>query len=189
MLLLSTQLKNVPVMSLQTGTKLGTTQDAIIDPRKLQIVAYYVSGPRIQVTSVLHTSDIREFGPLGFIVDGTSSVMELDDDLIRLNEVIGFKFALIGKIVVNENRKRLGKVDEYTLESDGFTVQKLHVSQSMIKNIANSNLMIHRSQIVEVTDKLIVVKSASLPEAVGLAQIMNPFRKSSNPLQTESTKQ
>jgi uncharacterized protein YrrD len=180
MLLLNSQLKDVPVMSLQTGSALGTAQDPIIDPRKLQIIAYYVTGARIQTTSVLHTSDIREFGPLGFIVNGADSIMELDNDLIRLQEVINFKFTLLGKNVVDENKKRLGKVVEYTVESEGFTVQKLHVSQSLVKNFANSNLIIHRSQIVEITDHQIIVKSASVPQPMGLAQVMNPFRKQAN---------
>lgn len=177
MLLLNSQLTNVPVMSLQTGSALGTAQDPIIDPRKLQIIAYYVQGPRIQTTSVLHTSDIREFGPLGFIVNGADSIMELDDDLVRLQEVINFNFTLLGKYVIDENKKRLGKVIEYTIESEGFTIQKLHVSQSLVKNFSNSNIIIHRSQVIEITDHLIIVQSGSVPQSVGLAQIMNPFRK------------
>lgn len=186
MLLLNTQLQNVAVMSLQTGAALGTTSDPIIDPRKLQIAAYYVAGPRIQVASVLHTADIREYGPLGFIVNGADSIMEFDDDLIRLKEVADLKFTLLGKYVVDENKRRLGKVSEYTLESDGFIIQKLHVSQSMVKNITSSNLIIHRSQIVEITDHLIVVKSAAVPATLGLAQVLNPFRKASSALGSES---
>lgn len=178
MLLLNAQLENTPVMSLQSGSALGAVTLPIIDPRKLFIVAYYVTGPRIQTTSVLHTSDIRELGPLGFIVDSADSVMALDEDLIRLQEVIKLNFTLVGKTVVDENKKRLGKVMEYTLESEGFTIQKIHVSQSMMKNLTNSNLLIHRSQIVEITDQTIVVRSTSIPETAGLAQVLNPFRKS-----------
>jgi sporulation protein YlmC with PRC-barrel domain len=188
MLLLNSQLQNVPIMSLQSGSSLGTTAEPIIDPRKLQIVAYYVTGPRIQAKSVVHTSDIREFGPLGFIVDSADNVMELDDDLIRLKEVINFNFSLLGKTVVDDTKKRLGKVGEYTIESDGFTVQKLHVTQTVIKNFTNSNLVIHRSQIVEITDSKIIVKSATLPETTGLVQAINPFRKNQNSLASESTK-
>lgn len=177
MLLLNTQVQNIPVMSLQTGAALGTATSAIIDPRKLIVTAYYVAGPRIQTASVLHTSDIREFGPLGFIVDGTESVMDLDQDLVRLQEVINFKFELIGKLVIDENKKKLGKVSEYALETEGFTIQKLHISQSLMKNLGSSKLVIHRSQIVEINDRQIIVRAATVPKAVGLAQVMNPFRK------------
>lgn len=187
MLLLNAQLENTPVMSLQSGSSLGTVGQPIIDPRKLFIIAYYVTGPRIQTTSILHTSDIRELGPLGFIVDNADTVMSLDKDLIRLQEVITFNFSLIGKTVVDDNKKKLGKVTEYTLESEGFTIQKIHVSQSMMKNLTNSNLIIHRSQIIEINDQTIVVRSASIPETAGLAQVLNPFRKSST-LTPEATR-
>ena len=182
MLLLNTQLANTPVMSLQSGTSLGAVSEPIIDPRKLQIVALRVTGPRILEPSVLHTSDIRELGPLGFIVDGADSIMTLDEDLVRLQEVIGLNFSLIGKMVIDDTKKRLGKVVEYTLESEGFTVQKIHVGQSLLKNISNSNLIIHRTQIIEITDKEIIVKSATVQDQVGLGQVLNPFRKSPNSL-------
>ncbi len=182
MLLLNTQLINTPVMSLQSGTSLGSVSEPIIDPRKLQVVALRVTGPRILEPSVLHTSDIRELGPLGFIVDGADSIMTLDEDLVRLQEVISLNFSLIGKLVVDDTKKRLGKVVEYTLESEGFTIQKIHVGQSVLKNITNSNLIIHRTQIVEITDREIIVRSATVQDRVGLGQALNPFRKSPSSL-------
>lgn len=177
MLALNKTITNIPVMSLQSGGTLGQADQPIIDPRKLQIIAYYVSGPRIQQTSVLHTNDIREFGPLGFIVDGADCVMELDESLIRLQEVIGFNFELLGKKVVDEDKKNLGKVVEYTVETDGFVIQKIHVGQSLVKNITSSSLLIHRSQIVEITDRHIVVRSSANKQQLGLAQMLNPFRR------------
>ena len=177
MLLLDAQLINVSVMSLQSGTSLGSAAGPIIDPRKLQIIAYHVIGPRIQEPSVLYTSDIREIGPLGLIVDNADTIITLDEDLVRLQEVIRLNFSLIGKAVFDENKKRLGKISEYTLESDGFFVQKLHVSQSVVKNLRSANLLIHRSQIIEITDNKIIVRAGSVKEQVGLAQVLNPFRK------------
>lgn len=186
MLILSPQLDRAAIMSLQSGTSLGVVSEAIIDPRKLQITAYYVTGPRIQAISVLHTVDIREVGPLGLIVDSADTIMTLDQNLIRLQEVVKLNFKLIGKTVFNDQKKRLGKVVEYTVESDGFYIQKLHVSQSILKNIKSSNLIIHRSQIVEVTDQKIVVRSATVQESVGLTQVLNPFRKNSQALTSNS---
>lgn len=177
MLVLNTQLQNTPIMSLQNGGQLGTTAQAIIDPRKLQIVAYYATGPRIQEPSVLHAGDIREIGPLGIIVDSADNIMTLDEDLVRLQEVIDLKFEIIGLPVVDEQKQKLGKVIEYTLETEGFFIQKIHVSQSLLKNITNSNLIIHRTQIVELTDNCIVVKSSTVQEPLKLTQALNPFRK------------
>lgn len=187
MLLLNNRLENVPVMSLQSGGKLGIATTPIIDPRKLQIAAYYVSGPRIHETSVLHSSDVREIGPLGFIVDSADSIMTLDEDLVRLQEIIGFKFSLLGKSVVDDRKKKLGKVAEFSTESDGFYIQKLHVSQSVVKNLTSSHLVIHRSQIIEVTNRQIIVRSATIPKTTGLTQVLNPFRKNHQALAPDST--
>lgn len=164
-------------MSLQSGTQLGTIGEPIIDPRKLKVVAYYVLGPRISGVSVVHAADIREYGPLGFIVDSADDIMEVDEDLVRLQEVISFNFTLTNKPVIDDTKKKLGKVVDYTLESESFLVQKLHVSQSLVKNITSSNLLIHRTQIIEVTDSNILVRSATIPKQVGLAQALNPFKK------------
>jgi sporulation protein YlmC with PRC-barrel domain len=185
MLMLNSQLLKVPIMSLQSGGSLGTASEEIVDPRKLKVVAYRVSGPRINEASILHTSDIREVGPLGFIVDSTDEIMVLDDSLVRLNEVIDFHFQLIGKQVVDDTKKKLGKVIEYAVESESFLIQKLHVSQNILKNVKNSNLIIHRSQIVEISDKTIIVRSATVESPTTFVQAINPFRKSAQSLAPE----
>ena len=175
-------------MSLQTGGSLGVATQSIIDPRKLQIVAFYVTGPRIQELSVLHTSDIRELGPLGFIVDGAESIMTLDEDLVRLQEIISLNFSLVGKQVIDDTKKKLGKVVEYVLDGESFIIQKIHVSQSVIKNFKNTNLVIHRSQIVEINDRQIIVRSGLVQESAGLAEVLNPFRKNQSLAAPEPTK-
>ncbi len=185
MLMLNSSFVNLPVMSLQIGNQLGSTSDPIIDPRKLQILAFKVEGPRIFEDSVLHTTDIREVGPLGLIVNSADDIMSLDQDLVRLNEVINLNFSLIGKIVVDDSGKKLGKVSEYSAETESFIIKKLHVSQSIMKNISNSALIIDRSQIKEITDKSIIVRSASVKESTGLGQILNPFRKPATSLGSE----
>lgn len=177
--------EGMPIMSLQSGGKLGELATPIIDPRKLQIVAYYAEGPRIHEVSVLHTSDIREVGPLGIIVNDADEIMVADDGLVRLKEVLDFNFTLIGKQVVDDQKKKLGKVIDYTIETDGFTIQKLHVSQSIMKNVMTSSLIIGRAQVVQVTDKEIVVRSAAVPETTGLGQLVNPFRRSKGSLAPE----
>lgn len=188
MQVLNQKLIDTPVMSLQSGDSLGVTSEIIIDPRKLQIAAFYVSGPRIQATSILHTEDIREIGSLGMIVDSADNIMELDENLVRLNEIINFNFVLIGKPVIDDTKKKLGKVVEYSIDTLNFNIQKLYVSQSVIKNFSSSNLVINRSQVVEVTDHAVIVRSATVPKTEGLVQAINPFRKPAGNLAPEQSK-
>lgn len=188
MLLLNTKLQRIPIMSLQSGGMLGAVTEEIIDPRKLQIIAYRVTGPHVTEASILHTVDIREVGPLGFIVDSADEIMTLDDSLVRLNEVIGFNFQLLGKRVIDDTKKKLGKVVDYVIDSETFTIQKLHVSQNILKNIKSSNAIIHRSQIIEITDTVIIVRSATVEATAGFAEAINPFRKAPGQLRPETTK-
>lgn len=185
MLALQKTFEGMPIMSLQSGGRLGELGAPIIDPRKLQITAFYAEGSRIHEISVLHTSDIREVGPLGVIVNDADQVMTAEDGLVRLQEVIDLNFSLIGKLVIDDTKRKIGKVTDYTIETDGFTIQKLHVSQSIMKNIASSGLIIGRAQIVKVTDKEIIVRSAAVPESTGLAQLVNPFRRTKGSLAAE----
>ena len=148
-------------------------------------MAFKVKGPRIFEDSVLHTTDIHEVGPLGLTVNSADDIMTLDHDLVRLNEVINLNFSLVGKTVVDDTGKKLGKVSEYSVETDSFIIKKLHVSLSIMKNISNTALIIDRSQIKEITDKSVIVRSASVKEATGLSQILNPFRKPASSLGSE----
>lgn len=115
--------------------------------------------------------------------------MTLDEDLVRLQEIINFNFSLLEKPVIDDQKKKLGKVTDYTFEFDSFSIQKIHVSQSVLKNFSNSNLIIHRSQIIELTDKEVIVRSATIPVSTGITQVLNPFRSTGNAMnQTSRTK-
>lgn len=167
-------------MSLQTGTRVGTAVSHIIDPRRLSIVAFYCEGPLIDFSpAILHTSDIREFSSIGFIVDSADNVMP-EDDLVRLKEILEFKFDLIGKQVVEADGRKLGKVSTYTVDSESFYITKLHVQPGFLQRLAQTELMVDRTQIVEINDKHIVVRKATAEDIqpAGMPVIDNPFRKS-----------
>lgn len=179
MLLLNDKLIDIPIMSLQTGAELARTQAPIIDPRNLKIVAFFVDGPHLdQRPSVLHISDIRENGELGFIVDDTSALMSLDG-LVRLNEILEFEFELIGCKVYDTLHKHLGHVEYYAFEPNGFVVEQLHLKQSFLKNLSHASRIIGRNQIVSVTKGIIVVDAPTISAkeaATATPVFANPFR-------------
>lgn len=181
MLVLSEHLKNVPVMSLQTGTEIARTLEEIIDPDTLTIVADYVDGPAIETQPcVLFMSDIRESGELGFIVDDSSKLMPLDG-LVRLQALIDMKFNLIGIPVVDRRSNKLGTVEDYSLDPQSFEIQQLFVKPSFLQSLTHGSKIVHRSQIIDVTPKFITVGTAEITqsskEAVeDTASFVNPFR-------------
>lgn len=180
MLTTASQLIQVPVMSLQTGTELARTTEAVIDPRTLAVIAYELSGPLLdEHPSFLRVEDIREQSNIGLIVDSSDEFVGLDD-VIKLKEVYEFSFELIGLPVVDEKGKKLGKVDGYTIELESFVIQQINVRRPILKSLGDTELLIHRSQIVKVSDSLITVKSGTIhaqPVKTTVSDYVNPFRQ------------
>lgn len=181
MLILGSRLKDTAVMSLQTGTRLARLTAPIIDPNNLKIMAYLVDGPLLaEHPSFLLTSDIREMSTLGMIIDSSDELIGISD-VIKVEKLLKIAFQVIGKPVIDEHKRKLGKVEDYTVESRSFVIQQLNVKRGLIKGFNDTGLLIHRSQITEINDKAIIVKSPSkkspapVMEAVK-HEYVNPFR-------------
>ena len=182
MLMLGSRLHDTPVMSLQTGTRLAKITTPVINPANLKILAYEVDGPLLnEHPSFLRTEDIREMGALGMIIDSADEIIGLDD-VIKVKELRELDFQLIGLPVIDEHKHKLGKVDDYTLETHGYVIQQLNVKRGLLRGLNDTGLLIHRSQIVEVNDNFIIVKSTGRKKMVTpimdtpKREYVNPFR-------------
>jgi len=182
MLVLGTRLNETPVMSLQTGTRLAQTGAPLINPANLKIIAFKLEGPLLtEHPSFLRTADIREIGAIGMIIDSSDELIGLDD-VIKIKELYELNFSLIGMNVVDEHKHKLGKVDGYTVETGSFVIQQLNVKRGLLRGLNDTGLLIHRSQITEINDTTIIVKTTAKkisPEPVLQAtrhDYINPFR-------------
>lgn len=180
MLLPREKLIGTPILSLQTGAPLAQTSDILIDPRRLHITAFYCDGPLVnEQPALLHTSDIREFSDIGFIVDSSDDIMP-PDGLVRLQEIIDFGFDLLHMKVVDSHQKKLGKVVDFSVESNSFMIKKITVKRPLLHSLNDSELIIDREQIVEITDDTIIVRAPSIEShevSAARQPIVNPFRK------------
>jgi len=171
---LSENLKEMPVLSLRTGGKIAMTEDFVVNPHNLKIEGWYCKDAYSKKPLILLASDVREIMPQGLAVNDHTNLTE-PEELIRLKEVLELKFTALGKGVITESGNKLGKVSEFAIDNDSFFVAKLYVSQPIYKNIAGGQLVIDRSQIVEITDKHITVKDTTEPLAAS-AQSLAPVR-------------
>jgi sporulation protein YlmC with PRC-barrel domain len=188
MMVLSSALINKPVASVQSGHKVATTADMIIDPRNLKVFAFKVISPK-SPNLVLHTEDVRNVTPQGLVIDHNNQLMTFDEDLVRLNEVAKINFVLIDKPVYADDKKKVGKVSDFATETQDFMIMKLHVTRSLLKSFGSSQLIIDRSQIVQITDDHIVVKSTALKEKatdIKTAVLGKPASLSPESIKTES---
>lgn len=185
MLLSGSRLLDAPVMGLQTGGELARTSKAIIDPERLQIVAYEVTGPLLDVhPSLLRVADVREFSDIGLIIDSSDEFVS-PSDIVKLNEIYTLHFELIGMPVIDKKRRKLGKVEGYTLETGAFVIQQLNVKRPFLKSLNDTELLIHRTQITEINNTEIIVQSETAPVEPVLHAVkstyINPFRKNPRP--------
>ena len=116
------------------------------------------------------------------IIDSSDEFIGLSD-VIKIQTIYNLNFNLIGISVVDEMKRKIGKVDSYNVDTDNFMIQQLNVRQSLIKSLASTGLLIHRSQIVEINNQSIVIKAAAnklttTVNANNKMPFVNPFRAS-----------
>lgn len=182
MLVLGSRLRETPVMSLQTGTRLASTGTPLINPANLKIVAFELEGPLLtENPSFLRVADIREFSGVGMIIDSSDELLALDD-VIKIKELYDLHFQLIGMSVMDEHKKKLGKVDNYTVETASFIIEQLNVKHGILRGLTDTGVLIHRSQITEINDTAIIVKSTAKKSTIEPMkesvrhEYVNPFR-------------
>jgi sporulation protein YlmC with PRC-barrel domain len=156
MLQLSASLFNKPVLSLRTGTPIATVSAPIINPNNLKIEGFYCQDRFDKQQLVLLCRDIRDILRQGFVVNDHDVLAE-PDELVRLKEVLELDFDLIGKPVVTLSKEKVGKVSDYATEMETMFIQKIYVSQSIIKSLTGGSLSVDRTQINEITPKRIII--------------------------------
>ncbi|MCA9344149.1 MAG: hypothetical protein H6793_02530 [Candidatus Nomurabacteria bacterium] len=158
--MLGQSLLNKQVLSLQIGAPIGVVTEAIINPFNLKLEGWYAKDHYTKHNVILLSQDVREIIQDGMVVNDHNSLSN-PDELVRLQEIIKHKFILLGMNIITDQKRRLGKVSDYAINTDNFFVQKLHVSQSIVKSFTGGALMIDRSQIIEITHKKITVSEAT----------------------------
>lgn len=159
MLLLSKELYGRDILSLRTGSAVALAEKPIIDPSNLKIIGWWCKSFSARDSKILLSEDVRELLPGGLAVNDEIELSE-PDELVRHRDVIDLKFTLEGKQVKTKNRK-LGKVSDYSF-NEGYFVQKLYVEQPLVKALSNDTLIIDRRQIIEITDRYIMVKDTEI---------------------------
>ena len=194
MLVIGSNMINSSVLSLHVGGKIADIKEAVIDPEELKILAYTVSGPIIHndpdVGDILVTDDVREVNMNGLIIDSTD-VLVKRDDVVKIDKIMKLNFELVGLKVVTKDGKKIGKVIDYTFDSQSFMIYQLIVQRPVgLLALNDPNLTINRSQIVEIDDYTVTIKhdkeqvkvfekkeKAVEEPVVPKPSYVNPFRK------------
>ena len=104
--------------------------------------------------------------------------------LPKLDKIIELNFDLVGLKVETKKGTKLGKVINYTVNTDNFAVLQLIVRRPAIKALIDPELVIPKKEIVEITDYKVIIKDEEdkiRKKAIKedfIPNFVNPFRNS-----------
>ncbi len=145
------------ILSLRSGGPVATILAPIINPNNLYIEGWYVEDNRNKQQLILMSKDVRDVIPQGFAINDYE-VLVTPEDLVRLKDILELRFDLIGLKVESESGRRYGKINDFAFETNNQFIQKMYVGQSIVKNFNGGTISIDRSQIIEVTNRKVVIE-------------------------------
>jgi len=166
MLQLSSIFYNQKILSLRSGGPVGHASCPLIDPDNLKIEGWYATALGNKKRMILPVMEVRDIISKGIVVDDHSSLTHVED-LVRQKRIIELSFELIGKLVRTDDKKKLGKVQDYAVDEESMYIKKLYINQNIFKNLTAQQLVIDRNQIIEINDKEIIVRGSREKATVG----------------------
>ena len=158
MLIEGSKLLKYPILSLHTASRIAEVKSLVIDPNFLKVVAFEISAVSSRQRLFLEASSVREFSKMGMIVDSDEEFVE-KDDVIKLKETIELGFSLDNMKVVSKKKAMLGRIEDFIINTEDFQIMQLIVKRPIYKALIDPELVIGRSDIHEINDSEIIVKS------------------------------
>lgn len=158
MLIEGSKLLKYPILSLHTASRIAEVKGLVIDPNFLKVVAFEISAASSRQSLFLEASSVREFSKMGMIVDSDEEFVE-KDDVIKLKETIDLGFNLDNMKVVSKKKAMLGRIEDFIINTEDFQIMQLIVKRPIYKALIDPELVIGRSDIHEINDSEIIVKS------------------------------
>lgn len=157
MLRFGSDITSYSISSIASGRRVSQVADIVIDPNDLTIAAFVCVSRNEDL--FLLTQDIHS------VVDSKITIQNEDsltpgEDLVKLSELLSINFKVVGKKVKTDTGRRVGQVVDFVFDDQSFKIIKLNVRPPITKLIQSSDLIISRTQIVELNDKEVVVKES-----------------------------
>jgi sporulation protein YlmC with PRC-barrel domain len=156
MLYLSSRLRNLPLLSLRSGGRIGTVTGPIINPHNLHIDGFFCLLHNAHTEQIVLDIAVRDISARGIIINDHQDVSD-SEDLVRLQPVIDIRYELVGKQVI-ASKKRLGKIVDYAIDVESLFIQKFYAQPPVWQAINQHRLTFDRTTIIEITDKTVIVQ-------------------------------
>lgn len=142
---------------------LGEVAQLYLDPKQLRIAYYKISTPGERTARLLRAdqADLQE----SLLTVGSENSLGERDDFLRDQALLDNPCLLLGWRVIDRNKKRIGRVSDYSLSSTSSKVDRLIVGVPLWQRFFTPERIISSQQIydVDVSKKLIVIKHDQSP--------------------------
>ena len=154
-------------MSLQSSLAEAEIAFPIINADDLMILGFVCQTTSPAGRRLLRKEDIRGIATDAVIINDAEDLMETGD-LVRLEPFAKRKFTPLKLAVVTDSGRRLGTVKDYIIEVGGLIIEQVVVKSPLLSRAPEQ--LIHRSQIVDIDDKQIVVRDPAEAIPVGATE-------------------
>lgn len=162
---LASHIQGLPVISLQNGETIALIRRPIIEIAKFEVVALECNAARQYQRLAILPQDIRQLSDSHVLVESEEELVE-PQEVIRLRQSIEKPFEPIGKLVVSELERRLGRITNYEINLENNRIQRLWVRPAKIKFWFGPEIAIDRTQIVDVTPKRVIVRDTVITASI-----------------------
>ncbi|MEW5947631.1 MAG: PRC-barrel domain-containing protein [bacterium] len=153
---LSTELRNLPIVSIAEGEEVGVVKDFIVDPAAKSIVAVIIEDPKwYEGAKVIAFNMIHSIGDFAITTDNVSSVVALAGKP-ELTDLINKCISVIGAKVITRGGRLVGFVKEYSIESNTGEILGLELSSDS-EVISPDRTIIPSSSVVTIGKDVIIV--------------------------------
>lgn len=148
----ASQVKDMPVVSMADGTKIGNVQDVLIDTAKLRLAALVLSGPGGK--SLLPFASVRSFGADVITVESASVTQGIEghgavESRRSLRELTNLR-------VINGEGTHLGDLKDLEVGADG-QVTELAAHRGGLLGMGGASVTVPASAVRGVGPKIITV--------------------------------
>jgi sporulation protein YlmC with PRC-barrel domain len=159
---LASKLIGLPILSLQNAETITRVTDLVMAIESLEVIAVICEPhPQIGKHPVLLLRDVRQVAIDCLLVNTAEDLVEAED-IVRLAPLLERGFDPRGLRVVTDLKRRIGTVEDYTINLQTYHLQKIYVRQSLVHSWMGASLIIDRAQILEVSEREFVVRDATV---------------------------
>lgn len=153
---LSTELKDLPIVSIAEGEEVGVVRDFIVDPVAKAVVALVIADATWYAgAKVISFSLISSIGDYAITTENSSSVVELTN-MPEIIDLLKKELNMIDAKVITRGGRYIGRVREYSINKESGHILGLELSSDSEIPAADRNV-IPSSSIVTIGKDVIIV--------------------------------